>query len=145
MTIFFTNSCGDGGKEEGQANYEQLKKNVEVSQTGVNEAKQRVSEEEQKVQNSPSNEQAQRDLEEARRILLEKEQELQAAQRALEEAGKPVACAKQVSEEEYPCSKVCADINKAHEVFQRYFYCMESNAYAHNVGAKSCFDTYVAN
>ena len=147
ITFLCINSCSDDkdGKlpQSESQNNEQLEEKVDRVQEEVDEARQKVLQKEEIVNNDSSNEQALKDLQETQRILLEKEQELQAAKEALEEVNKPVACARQVTESEYPCSKVCADISKVHEAFQRYFYCMESNNYAHNIEAKNCWNTYV--
>ena len=124
---------------------------VQEIESSIQKTEEKLQLAEQQLQENPQSEEIQRELTELREALtktkerlIKAQEELAEAQKEREEAQKPVACARDIEESKYPCSKVCADIRKVHDTFQRYFYCMESNNYAHNSGAKSCWDTYRA-
>ncbi|MCZ0932192.1 MAG: hypothetical protein OXJ52_03455 [Oligoflexia bacterium] len=142
LTLTSCDSDNNESASSASGEQEQLKNKINQTQEKVTQAKKEVEKEEERLKQDPSNEQIKKELQQAKQALLETEQKLQTAKQALEETKKPVVCARQVTESEYPCSAVCTDINKVHEFFQRYFYCMESNNYEHNQKAKSCRDTY---
>ena len=120
-----------------EAKVTEAKSTVQKIKSNIQETEEKLQLAEQQLQVSPQSEEAQRELTELQEALAKAKEELVEAQKEKEAAQKPVACARHIEESEYPCSKVCADIRKVHEAFQKYFYCMESNKYAHNSGAKS--------
>ena len=139
-----------------EAKITEAESTVQKIESSIQETEEKLQLAEQQIQENPQSEEAQRELTELQEALAKAKEEQSKAQEALtqaqtelaeaqqrqEEAQTPVTCARQVEESEYPCSEVCADIRKIHEAFQRYFYCMESNNYVHNMEAKSCWDTY---